>query len=344
MPTSLSYLLVTPHALRTGQFSAPLAPIFSADSVHLAGAQVISLTEAFIDDYSALLQKHSDLAASIECLKSEFALGSTNALLLFFSGSDAATAIHAALPPAWDPTLGIVALDADEAAKALALFYRHYKDSAAVESTEGADLERSLILLKPDNWRTPSVQPALILQLLASSGVSLIAAKVLQMSVEDALDFYGPIKAPLTNRLAPRFGSQAKAVLEEHFGFSLDDEIEASLTEGVGSLAAEREFHEIIAYMSGNSPDTIPPERYAEPGSAMTLALLYEGAEAVAKLRRVIGATNPAKAAPGTVRKTFGNNILENTIHGSDSPESTERESAIVGIRESTIARLLADR
>jgi nucleoside-diphosphate kinase len=53
---------------------------------------------------------------------------------------------------------------------------------------------------------------------------------------------------------------------------------------------------------------------------------VLEGENAVAKYREIMGATNPANAAEGTIRKAFGVNVQENSVHGSDSPENAEKE------------------
>ncbi|GAC1532375.1 MAG: nucleoside-diphosphate kinase [Polyangiales bacterium] len=58
------------------------------------------------------------------------------------------------------------------------------------------------------------------------------------------------------------------------------------------------------------------------------LAMVLEGEGAVAKYREVMGATDPAKAAAGTIRKKFGDNVGENAIHGSDATETAKREIA----------------
>ncbi|MBX3250853.1 MAG: nucleoside-diphosphate kinase [Myxococcales bacterium] len=55
---------------------------------------------------------------------------------------------------------------------------------------------------------------------------------------------------------------------------------------------------------------------------------VLEGEDAVAKYREVMGATDPAKAAEGTIRKTFAKDIGENSVHGSDSLENANREIA----------------
>jgi nucleoside-diphosphate kinase len=60
--------------------------------------------------------------------------------------------------------------------------------------------------------------------------------------------------------------------------------------------------------------------------SAPTLALVLEGAGAIAVVRSTMGATNPADSAPGTIRGDLALSMPDNLVHGSDSPESAERE------------------
>jgi nucleoside-diphosphate kinase len=60
--------------------------------------------------------------------------------------------------------------------------------------------------------------------------------------------------------------------------------------------------------------------------SAPTLALVLEGESAIGVVRTTMGATNPASAAPGTVRGDLALAMPDNLVHGSDSPESAERE------------------
>lgn len=63
--------------------------------------------------------------------------------------------------------------------------------------------------------------------------------------------------------------------------------------------------------------------------SGPVVKMVVSGEGAVAKVRTLMGATNPADAAPGTIRGDFGLVMDENVIHGSDSPESAEREIGI---------------
>ena len=53
---------------------------------------------------------------------------------------------------------------------------------------------------------------------------------------------------------------------------------------------------------------------------------VLEGEGAVAKNREVMGATNPADAAPGTIRAEFAESVGENSVHGSDAPETAKEE------------------
>ena len=81
--------------------------------------------------------------------------------------------------------------------------------------------------------------------------------------------------------------------------------------EGVYAVHRERPFFQSLTrFMSGG------------PSIAMAL----EGEGAVARVRELMGATNPAQAAPGTIRKDFAESIEANAVHGSDSPESAAFE------------------
>ena len=59
------------------------------------------------------------------------------------------------------------------------------------------------------------------------------------------------------------------------------------------------------------------------------VAMVLEGYEAVTAARQTIGATNPLDAAPGSIRGDFGLEVQTNLVHGSDSPESAQREAGI---------------
>jgi len=60
--------------------------------------------------------------------------------------------------------------------------------------------------------------------------------------------------------------------------------------------------------------------------SGPIVAMVLEGPGAIAKVRQLMGSTDPAKAEPGTIRKAFASSIEQNAVHGSDSPESAAYE------------------
>ena len=62
--------------------------------------------------------------------------------------------------------------------------------------------------------------------------------------------------------------------------------------------------------------------------SAPTVVQVLEGENAIARNREIMGATNPADAAEGTIRKLYANSIGENSVHGSDAPETAAGEIA----------------
>ncbi|MEH2078897.1 MAG: nucleoside-diphosphate kinase [Nostoc sp.] len=63
--------------------------------------------------------------------------------------------------------------------------------------------------------------------------------------------------------------------------------------------------------------------------SGPVVAMVWEGDGVIASARKIIGATNPLTAEPGTIRGDFGLNIGRNLIHGSDAPETAQQEVAL---------------
>src|SRR6266705_3036130 len=77
------------------------------------------------------------------------------------------------------------------------------------------------------------------------------------------------------------------------------------------------------------------------PGTEKSIAIVYQGVDAVRKIRDVLGPTDPAKAPPGSIRREFGQTIMINAAHASDSAENAEREMAIVQIEENNFKPLI---
>ncbi len=202
-------------------------------------------------------------------------------------------------------------------------------------------VERTLVIIKPDNWMYASSRPGTIIDMFSRTGLRIIATKVQQMSVAQALEFYGPVKDVLKEKLAPVFGKKAKETLEEKFDIELSDDALKGLTDSFGVEYAVDQFNQIVEFMSGSNPDKCPLEELENPGKVKSMVLIYEGENAVSKIRDVLGPTDPTKAPGGTIRREFGSNIMVNTAHASDSPESAVREMGIVRIEENNCCKII---
>lgn len=126
-------------------------------------------------------------------------------------------------------------------------------------------VERTLSILKPDATRRNLTGK--INAMFESAGLRVVAQKRVQMTLDQAKEFY-----------------------------AVHD--------------ARPFYNDLCAYMS----------------SAPVVVQVLEGENAVAKNREIMGATNPENAAPGTIRKEFGESVQENTVHGSDSLENARIE------------------
>ena len=62
--------------------------------------------------------------------------------------------------------------------------------------------------------------------------------------------------------------------------------------------------------------------------SGPVVVQVLEGENAIARYREIMGATDPAKAAPGTIRKVYAKSLGENSVHGSDAPDTAQQEIA----------------
>ncbi|BBP46489.1 nucleoside diphosphate kinase [Thiosulfatimonas sediminis] len=128
-------------------------------------------------------------------------------------------------------------------------------------------MERTFSIIKPDAVQRNLI--GAILQRLENNGLTVVAAKMLHLSAQQAEEFYA-----------------------EHKG---------------------RDFYEpLVNYMI----------------SGPIIVQVLQGENAIAKNREVMGVTDPSKAAQGTIRADYALSVRENSVHGSDSPESAAREIA----------------
>lgn len=202
-------------------------------------------------------------------------------------------------------------------------------------------MEKTLVIIKPDNWRYASSRPGMIIDMFSRTGLRIVGIKVLKMSVAQALEFYGPTKEGLKKKLAPIYGMQARELLEREFNIPLNEDMEGLLTSSFGDMYSEDQFERIVEFMAGIKPSDINEDERDNPGLVKCMVLVYEGVNAVQKIRTVLGPTDPNKAPAGTIRREFGTNIKVNAAHASDSPENALREIGILRLEENPCSSIL---
>lgn len=282
MKNNLSYLLVSPDALRRGWLGWTL----SGAVARTGGLDLV---------WAGLVDQ-----------------GGGRAALLVFRGEDAVTKLSAAVGSATEP--GSLAAMLGEgvisAAKPGADVLADLQKFAATQSDAmanpaAAGAQRSLVLVKPDNFEFPGTRPGAVLDVFSRTGLVPVALKVHHMSVAQGMEFYGPVLDALTERFGAEKG-------REH-------------------------WENIVEFMAGGRPSAVAEKDHANPGTRKILALVFEGPDAVTKIRTVLGPTDPAKAPPGTIRKEFGTSIMVNAAHASDSSENAQREFGIVRVTDNSL-------
>ncbi len=117
------------------------------------------------------------------------------------------------------------------------------------------------------------------------------------------------VRRGLVGRIIARFEDAGLTIERMEFGTLTREQAAANYAEHEG-----KPFYEgLVNYIT----------------SGPVVKMVLSGPGAVAVCRKLMGATNPAEAAPGTIRGDFGLVVDENVIHGSDSPESADREVGI---------------
>ena len=147
----------------------------------------------------------------------------------------------------------------------------------------------------------------------------------------------------LRSRLKSVIAAKTSALLEKEFEFKVPAKEEQQLGEILGPLFGDYQFESIVKFMSGRMPSECDPAHWHEPGTEKCIALVYEGVEAVRKIRDVLGPTDPSKAPPGSIRREFGQTIMVNAAHASDSVENARREIGIVNVAENTFRQVVEE-
>lgn len=201
--------------------------------------------------------------------------------------------------------------------------------------------QRTLVLIKPENFRFPTGRPGNMIDFFSRTGLFIVGVKLHRMSVSQAIEFYGPVREVLRTKLKDLVAARAKAAIEREMGFKIGPEEERQLGAVLSPAFGDNQFENIVRFMSGRAPSECPPEEMNKPGSEKCIALVYEGVDAVRKIRDVLGPTDPSKAPPGSIRREFGQSVMINAAHASDSPENAEREMKIVQVAENLFRRVI---
>jgi nucleoside diphosphate kinase len=203
--------------------------------------------------------------------------------------------------------------------------------------------ERTLVLIKPDNFRFPTGRPGNVIDFFSRAGLYIVGARVFRMSTAQAMEFYGPVREFLRTKLKDGVSAKAREVLEKEFGFKISAADQKALGEILGPLQGDSQFDNIVRFMAGRAPGDIPESEWPQPGTEKCIALVYEGVNAVSKIRDVLGPTDPSKAPPGSIRREFGSTIMVNAAHASDSAENAKREFGIVKPGENNFKQVIEE-
>jgi nucleoside diphosphate kinase len=234
-----------------------------------------------------------------------------------------------------------------EEARTKLKIWARYSDSdgglleKAVPTVTDPRHERTLVVIKPDNFKFASGRPGNILDIFSRTGLAITAIKVHRMTVAQAEEFYGPVRDALKERLAGPIGERSKDILSSALNIPINADLQNKIGSLLGPLAGELQFNNIVKFMTGHAPSETKGEARNEPGTEKCIILVYEGIDAVRKIREVLGPTDPAKAPPGSIRREFGSTIMVNAAHASDSPDNARREMGIVKIRENNFKSLI---
>jgi nucleoside diphosphate kinase len=203
--------------------------------------------------------------------------------------------------------------------------------------------QRTLVLIKPDNFKFATGRPGNVIDFFSRSGLYIVGAKVLHMSTAQAMEFYGPVREFLRAKLKDGVSAKAKDILEKEFGFKMSPDDQKALGDLLGPIQGDSQFDNIVRFMSGHAPGEIPESEWPKPGTQKCIALVYEGIGAVNKIRDILGPTDPSKAPPGSIRREFGSTIMVNAAHASDSPENAQREFGIVKPGENNFKQVVEE-
>jgi nucleoside diphosphate kinase len=369
--SNLAYVLITPYSLLKSRTGGILSRILSNNDLELRAVRVYAPSDRMVDAYIEAINKDriSDHDRNLftryveENLRKDNPSNISNrCVFLLFEGDDAVNIIKQAVgfvtyTPKGDSvriTYGdyithgesivyfepavLYAPDEESVKNHLKVFKAFGCSDGGVvteqlkHTVEEKDGETTLVMVKPDNFRRRSTRPGNIIDMFAKTGLYIVGAKMVRFSVAQAEEFYKPLKKIFEEKLEKQVRKRLESIMEENLPFPVYSEDLDYITRRLRKNNAVYEFNRIVEYISGQNPDLTSEEDCQNPGRERCLCLLYYGRDSVAKVRKMLGDTNPQEAEGGTVRSDFGQDILKNGVHASDSVKSANRERKIVGL------------
>src|SRR6184192_2799579 len=346
----LSYAIVTPYSMRKARTGGIVARLISRTGLDVVAGRMFAPSAELVKRYADTIvtETESRHRATQELIKEYVRRNFTGkvngqrprVLLLVFRGKDAVAKVHHTVGHIvnertsgetirdtygdyiadksgkvvyFEPAV-LTAIHPDQVEHDLKLWAKFSdRDGGILENVidhpAGGNVEKTLVLIKPDNFKYPNLRPGGVIEVFSRTGLSIIGFKVHQMSVGQAGEFYGPVLPVLEKKLGPKSGRE--------------------------------NWESIVEFMAGRKPSECPPDERDAPGTEKSIAIVYQGVDAVRKIRDVLGPTDPAKAPPGSIRREFGQTIMINAAHASDSPENAKREMAIIQIDENNFKPLI---
>ena len=381
MADELTYVLITPYTIFKSRTGNVVARLLSETGLDLAGARMFApsraMAKAIASCFPAARAGEKDYRRLLrDYVLSHLVLRSgqkryPRALLLLLRGPNAVAKIRAVageLKPndlsgatlrgsygnyLRDPHGNVLFFEPGviipetkrDAARHLKVFARYADSDGGICRNfvaQPRDFQRTLVMIKPENFTRPSRRPGSILDLLARGGLTLLACKVHHMTIDEAEKFYGPNRPILRRIYTKKVAAETRAHLQMFLDFEISGGQAAAIGRMLGPSAGDDQFLKIISFMSGVPAGNASPAQRKKPGPAKLLLLVYEGKDAVARVRSLLGPTNPANAEHGTIRAEFGQSIMVNAAHASDSVKNARREMGIVRPGENNIKSIIA--
>lgn len=381
MAEELSYVLITPYSIRKSRTGGIISRLLSRSGLELVGGRLFAPSQGLIEEFAAATVTDSDERhrRTQELIRDyvlkKFAPDADGVvqrvLFLVLRGEDAVQKTRTVVGHIVHETTSgetirdtygdylvedgqvtyfepavLAAPDAGTARKHLAIWAKYSDtDSGILEDSvplpAGENVETTLVLIKPDNFRFPNARPGGVIDLFSRSGLYIVGFKVHYMSVAQAEEFYRPVLDVLMDKLREPSSKRARLAVEEEFGIPIDEATERQLGELIGPIAGRNHWENIVQFMCGTRPNQCLPENRHAPGSEKCVALIYQGVNAVRKIREVLGPTDPSKAPAGTIRREFGQTVMINAAHASDSQENARREMVIIRAEENNLKPLI---